>query len=293
MPPLATPLTVPRRYKDNPGAPIPFPGPLCSRQRLPAYARIGESEPAMTPSTLLHRVVLRNYKSFASCDVGLAPLTFVVGANGSGKSNFLDALRFISDALRTSLEHAVRERGGIGAICRRSAGYPAEVGIRLDLILPNGQEGFYALEISARGEFDYAIHREECHLSPLRVGGFPIEYRVENSQAHWSVPPHAPPAVAADRLFLVAASGLAEFRPLYDALSRMGFYNLIPEQMREVQAQDAGDFLERNGSNLASVLARLANRSPETKERIEQYLAGSCPAARKSRRIKGLNAHSG
>ena len=39
------------------------------------------------------RVALRNYKSIAGCDVALAPLTILVGQNGAGKSNFLDALR--------------------------------------------------------------------------------------------------------------------------------------------------------------------------------------------------------
>ena len=62
---------------------------------------------------LLRRVVLRNYKSIAACDVSLAQLSFLVGPNGSGKSNFLDALRFIADALRFSVDHALRDRGGL------------------------------------------------------------------------------------------------------------------------------------------------------------------------------------
>ena len=67
----------------------------------------------MSDPTLITRVVLKNYKSIARCDVRLRPLMFLVGPNGSGKSNFLDALRFVSDALNTSLDHALRDRGGI------------------------------------------------------------------------------------------------------------------------------------------------------------------------------------
>ena len=44
---------------------------------------------------LVTRIALRNYKSIAACDVQLAPLSFLVGPNGCGKSNFLDALRFV------------------------------------------------------------------------------------------------------------------------------------------------------------------------------------------------------
>ena len=43
----------------------------------------------------VRRVVLRDYKSIRQCDVMLGPLTLLVGLNGSGKSNFLDALRFV------------------------------------------------------------------------------------------------------------------------------------------------------------------------------------------------------
>ena len=69
---------------------------------------------------LLRRVVLRNYKSIAACDVSLAQLSFFVGRNGSGKSNFLDALRFTADALRFSIDHALRDRGGINGELERA-----------------------------------------------------------------------------------------------------------------------------------------------------------------------------
>ena len=49
----------------------------------------------MTNSPFLTRVVLKNYKSIEACDVDLHSLTFLVGANGAGKSNFLDAAKFV------------------------------------------------------------------------------------------------------------------------------------------------------------------------------------------------------
>jgi len=57
----------------------------------------------MTDARFIRRVALRNYKSVAGCDVSLAPLTFLVGPNAAGKSNFLDALRFVADSLRSLL----------------------------------------------------------------------------------------------------------------------------------------------------------------------------------------------
>ena len=44
---------------------------------------------------MLTRLGLRDFKSFRDQEVDLAPTTLLVGANASGKSNFLDAIRFI------------------------------------------------------------------------------------------------------------------------------------------------------------------------------------------------------
>ncbi|HEX2095507.1 MAG TPA: AAA family ATPase [Longimicrobiaceae bacterium] len=75
-------------------------------------------EVASQHTRFIERVILRNYKSIAACDVTLSKLTYLVGPNGSGKSNFLDALRFVTDSLQSSLDHALRDRGG----SRRSVG---------------------------------------------------------------------------------------------------------------------------------------------------------------------------
>ena len=104
----------------------------------------------MKDSTFIRRVFLKNYKSIAACDVRLRPLTFLVGRNGSGKSNFLDALRFVADALNSSLDHAVRARGGIDDVCKRpdkTITQPGHFSIRLDFTLPDGSTGYYAFSI--------------------------------------------------------------------------------------------------------------------------------------------------
>jgi predicted ATPase len=75
----------------------------------------------------------------------------------------------------------------------------------------------------------------------------------------------------------VLAAGLPEYRPGYDALQGMGFYNLNPDAIREIQQPDAGELLRRDGSNLASVVARLAEDRPEVKQRIQEYLGRIVP----------------
>ena len=113
---------------------------------------------------LLTRVVLKNYKSFAACDVSPPQLCFLVGRNGSGKSNFLDALRFIADSLRQSLDHALRDRGGIHEVRRRAPRRPPDFGMRVEFNLPNGARGRFAFAVRSKKEGAYDINREECSV---------------------------------------------------------------------------------------------------------------------------------
>jgi predicted ATPase len=224
---------------------------------------------------LLTRIVLRNYKSIAACDVRPAQLSFLVGPNGSGKSNFLDALRFVADSIRFSLDHALRDRGGINEVRRRSSGHPTHFGIRLEFSLPESS-GHYAFNVAAKPRGGYDVQREECLVirSGDRQGS--DYYRVDNGRvSRTTLSPS--PAAASDRLYLVNVSGVNAFRPLYDAFSGMGFYNLNPEEIRDLQPPDPGELLKRDGSNIASVLANLAAHSPQLKKRIEEYLARVVP----------------
>jgi len=233
----------------------------------------------MEDSTFLTRVRLRNYKSIADCDILLHPLMFIVGLNGSGKSNFLDALRLVSDALRTSLDHALRERSGIKEVRRRSSGHPTHFRIQLDFKLSSGMSGQYSFQIGARPRGGYEVQNEEC--SCRGAGLLPKEdfFQVEQGKVVKSSVSVAPPA-AIDRLYLVNAAGLPEFRPVYEAFSQMGFYNLNPKEIRELQPPDAGDLLKRDGSNIGSVLGKLANSNPAAKRTIEEYLEKVVPGVR-------------
>src|ERR1700684_3773480 len=71
-----------------------------------------ETTEVLAKPPFLRRVRIRGYKSIAFCDVALEPLTILVGRNASGKSNFLDALAFIKDAMETNITEATKRHGG-------------------------------------------------------------------------------------------------------------------------------------------------------------------------------------
>lgn len=64
-------------------------------------------------------VRLKNWRNFRDAEMRLAPITYVIGPNASGKSNLLDVLRFLRDICKAEgggLQKAVKERGGISKL---------------------------------------------------------------------------------------------------------------------------------------------------------------------------------
>ncbi|HEY1698361.1 MAG TPA: AAA family ATPase [Trebonia sp.] len=230
----------------------------------------------------LTRVRLRHYRSIASADVELGNLLVLVGPNGSGKSNFLDALRLTSEALQTSLEQALRSRGGVAEVRRRSTGHPAHFAVDLEF-RGEGLQGAYGFEVAAVRGGGFRVAREYCNVqsgSGTSGGGkdSSARFSVADGKLEFTTEPVMPPA-SGQRLYLVVAAGLEAFRPVFDGLAGITVFNLNPDVMRQPQTPDAGELLHRDGANIASVLDRLerSERGSADKARIEEYLQHIVP----------------
>jgi predicted ATPase len=231
----------------------------------------------MTTQSRITRVALKNYKSIATCDVPLGPLTILVGPNGAGKSNFLDAMRFCRDALRTPLDQVFAKRyTNLHHLLHRSPADSESLGMRFDFALDRGQQGHYSFEIGPQSPRGFEVRQESCDIRSSDgelKHSFGVRSGVSNSML-----PALFPASSANRLLLVNASGLQEFRPVYELLSGMEFYTPDPEIMRvELDTTGSADILDADGENIASVLDRLSHTQGSTKDRIDQYLRAIVP----------------
>jgi hypothetical protein len=130
---------------------------------------------------MLQEVTLRNFKSFAHATAPIAPFTLLVGANASGKSNFVEALRFlhglgqgwtVREALSGFVSGGVRVwdgiRGGVNDAIR--SGHDA---FRIDSRWQIASEG-YAHNVATNGSEVLAEsigNLFEANYQPEATGG--------------------------------------------------------------------------------------------------------------------------
>src|ERR1700693_1790206 len=89
---------------------------------------------------IISRLVLKNWRNFRSAEIGLTERVFIVGPNASGKSNLLDAVRFLRDIAKPGggLQQAIFQRGGVSKI--RCLAARSEPDVELGVELTNGSD---------------------------------------------------------------------------------------------------------------------------------------------------------
>lgn len=221
---------------------------------------------------LLTHVNIRYFKSISACSVPLSDLTVFVGPNGVGKSNFVDALSFVADAMNSTVDYAIRQRGGIAAVRKRSGGHPTHFAISLGLSLPSGSNANYSFQVAAKKDGAFIIQREmaQVELNAMNFVSFAYENGV-NVQSSTEI--GAPPRISEDRLALQLMSSYAPFREVADFLAGMRFYNIHPQDFRYPQPHDYSDSLQRTGKNIASAIKILEESDKLNFERVKEYIS--------------------
>jgi predicted ATPase len=228
----------------------------------------------------ISRLRLKNYKSIAQCDVRLGPLTILVGPNASGKSNFLDALEFLSRAVATSPNQALEERGGLEAVLRQVPERADSFSVAVEAAVPwwpapRETTASYEIETgraqdSARG---VTVLRESCVLhgpdgtATLLAGNGRADLAPAGEHSLGGA------ILEPDRLFLPVAGTQGAFAQLYSGLTRPRFYHFRTENLRGPQRSSQRAVLRRHGEGLGDVLAALSVGYGSAKARIDAYLS--------------------
>lgn len=195
-----------------------------------------------------------SYRSLRNAEVGIGSLNLFIGANASGKSTILDALRFLSEAvLERDFKGPMFSRGGMIHLAWK--GREASV-IELTVNVVNGDDAFDWHVRLLRRDYEFEVE-ERVHRVPS--GGPPV-LLLESSQGRgwwWSgrgekVPLSQSPTSCA----MAAAAADASF-PAHDVaqfIARWGFFDPNPFLLRRDWNSIESARLDHFGRNLGRTL---------------------------------------
>jgi len=176
---------------------------------------------------IISRLKLRNWRNFRELDTKLSDRVFIVGPNAAGKSNLLDALRFLRDIAKPGggLQAAIRERGGLSKIRCLAARSQPDVELEVEISNGGGQIYRYELGISQqpRGNRQPIIKFERAWVDGKKVLERPDPQ--DRSDPELRTQTH-----------LEQISANAQFRATARFLESLRYLHLVPQLLRHPQS---------------------------------------------------------
>jgi len=224
-------------------------------------------------------VRLRNWRNFTKVDVALANRMFVVGPNAIGKSNLLDAFRFLRDLTLDGggLAAAVKARRGLAKV--RSLHYRApassDVSIEVEVSGPGDLRWKYRLDFNRTGA------KAE---SPVQVTKESVCRR--NAEGDW-VPlaeerPNREDGADLQRLTQTALQQVTQngdFRELWEFFRGVSYLHLVPQLIRDEQRPAAETLAgDQYGRDLLSRIRAVPKRTQQSRlKRMRDVLQIAVP----------------
>jgi predicted ATPase len=218
---------------------------------------------------LISRLVLKNWRNFRSIDVALSDRVFIVGANASGKSNFLDALRFLRDIAKPGggLQSSLVHRGGLSKVRCLSARKDPDVELEISLSENEDSADWrYAIGLTHQAgglrlpviRYERAWHGDEQVLN--RPDTHDQSDRVLLTQTH-----------------LEQISANSKFRDIAKLLESIRYLHLVPQLLRKPEGQGAA-VDDPFGRGFLEAIARTPEKTRKARLRkIEAALKSAVP----------------
>lgn len=234
------------------------------------------------------RVKLKNWRNFRTFGAPMRDVTYILGPNASGKSNFLDVFRFLRDVSKPAgggLQSAVIARGGISKLRCLHARRDPEVCIDVELsdspddAIPNWR---YVLGFKPEGKGAQRIlvSKEEVWRE-----GKQLFSRPDKKDRNDAV------LLTQTRLEQIVAN--AEFRELAEFFGSITYLHLVP-QLLKFSDQLGGRHLENDpfGQGFLDRIGKTTERVRNTRlKKIGEALTLAVPQFRELRFIKDDSGH--
>lgn len=187
------------------------------------------------------RLRLQNWRNFTQVEMVLGQRVFILGPNASGKSNLLDALKFLRDLVADGggLQEATRVRGGVGEIRSFMARQKSNIVIEIDLGDDDDPAQWrYHLEIRAQEKSRPIVVSEQAFRDGEQVVSRPDKFD------------HADSA-RLTQTALQQVNANKEFRLVAEFLVSLRYLHVVPQIIREPSRSSGrddpfgGDLIER------------------------------------------------
>lgn len=231
----------------------------------------------MSQEPFIQKLTLRNFRSIRNETVTFTNPLFLVGRNGSGKSNFVDALAFIADCMASPLQSVIEQWGGLGRICHIQTPMDAPfVYFHLDYRLGanKNQQGVYAFALRITPQRNFVVSFEHCSLSD--ADGDPVWFN-RREDAFTTNIPGIQPVLSPQALAMPLLGGVQDLSAVYQSLAAIKLYQIKPEQVGGIQGQTNNTTLKFDGSNITSVLLHLSELKQGKFARVRELLHSVVP----------------
>lgn len=213
----------------------------------------------------IRRIALKDWMNFASAEADIRDRVFLVGPNASGKSNFLEAFRFLRDLASTGggFQEAVRLRDGVPAIRCLAARRDSDVAITVT-IEDGGDAWTYELSFNQDRQRPPSIRSERVRRNDELLLDRPTE-RDSND----------PERLTQTRLEQVNVN--QPFREMAAFFASIRYRHLVPQLIREPD-RSVGHTNDPFGSDFLELVARTPASTQKARlRRIQQALRVAVP----------------
>lgn len=225
---------------------------------------------------IISKIELFNWKNFHRCEVGVQERCFVVGANAAGKSNFIDALRFLRDVAKQGggLHTAVRVRGGITKIRCLAAREQSNVKLAIELSESDSRELCWHYELNFKHTGGGIRENQVKIVSEKVFSGREQRYVLDRSAETLGEDEET-----LKYTYLEQPNANKDFRVIQQFLQNVEYLNVVPQMVRESASSSySGDKEDYYGRNFLKRLALLNDNTRRSYFRkINEFLKLAVP----------------
>ena len=224
----------------------------------------------MRSCRLITKLTIRHYRSIENIELNLGDINVLVGPNGVGKSNIIDSITFVRDAIKNGLDQAVNDRHGIQTIRQWSPTKPYNISLAIE-ISDAGWKGKFSFTLRSLRNDRFEILSEsgeiESHNSRPPKERYSSYYSRKQSEKtkvktvlggpmddEYECPTDEP-----DDFFL-SSRYATDFTNLRKMLGDFESYAIFPNTLRNPQNQSNEPYLESHGNNLTSILKQMRRK---------------------------------